>query len=219
MIKAKENLTDKVYGRLTVIEQAEDYILPNGRRRSRWLCKCECGNETIVEGSKLKNGHTRSCHHCNKYDYIGNTIIVTIRDGSSFMIDANDEGIIKPYCWYKNSSGYIVRREGNSIKLLHRELLNVPKNMVVDHINGDKTDNRRQNLRACSYSQNAMNIHNPRANASGYTGVIWDKAAQRWKAQICVNKVRKHLGAFTDKEKAVKARKEAEKLFFGEYAH
>lgn len=61
MIKTKEDLTGMVFNRLTVIGQAEDKVYQNGRRKAMWHCKCECGNEKDICGSKLKNGGTQSC--------------------------------------------------------------------------------------------------------------------------------------------------------------
>lgn len=55
------DLTGQVFGRLTVLNRAEDYISPSGSKRVRWHCKCECGNETTVTGDLLKKGKTRSC--------------------------------------------------------------------------------------------------------------------------------------------------------------
>lgn len=49
------------FGRLTVIERADDYVQGSGRRRVRWRCKCDCGNETIVTADSLTGGHTISC--------------------------------------------------------------------------------------------------------------------------------------------------------------
>ena len=56
-----EDLTGRKFGRLTVIERAEDHIQPNGKHQIQWLCKCDCGSEVIVRGSNLKNGNTKSC--------------------------------------------------------------------------------------------------------------------------------------------------------------
>lgn len=56
-----EDLTGKRFGRLVVIERAEDHIQPNGKHQIQWLCKCDCGNEVVVRGSNLKNGNSKSC--------------------------------------------------------------------------------------------------------------------------------------------------------------
>lgn len=63
MLKVREDLTGKMFGQLTVLEQTEDYIYPSGKRRAQWLCECSCEehNKVIVMGNNLKNGNTQSC--------------------------------------------------------------------------------------------------------------------------------------------------------------
>ena len=63
MIKVKEDLKGKKFGRLTVLCQAEDFVGLDGKRRSQWLCECNCDNknQVIVQGSCLKNKKTQSC--------------------------------------------------------------------------------------------------------------------------------------------------------------
>ena len=55
------DLTGQSFGRLTVIERAENHILPNGKPRTMWLCQCQCGNYTTVSSQSLTNGTTVSC--------------------------------------------------------------------------------------------------------------------------------------------------------------
>lgn len=57
----REDLTGRTFGRLTVLGPAEDYVSPGGSHISRWLCRCECGNQVTVLGGSLKSGSTRSC--------------------------------------------------------------------------------------------------------------------------------------------------------------
>ena len=59
--KFQDDLTGMKFNSLTVIKRTDDYIQPNGRKRSKWLCKCDCGNYTEVYSEALKKGHTRSC--------------------------------------------------------------------------------------------------------------------------------------------------------------
>lgn len=60
-IKHVEDLTGKTFGRLTVLDRAEDYVYPSGCKERMWRCKCECGNEVVVRGKRLRNGTTKSC--------------------------------------------------------------------------------------------------------------------------------------------------------------
>ena len=101
---------------------------------------------------------------------------------------------------------------------IHRFILDCNKNDVVDHINGNTLDNRKQNLRICSQQQNTMNNSNIRSNnTSGYKGVTWDKSKNKWTAQITVNYKNIHLGRYDKIEDAIKERQKAEIKYFGEY--
>ena len=55
------DLTGKRFGKLTVIERSKDKISPNGQIQPMWLCRCDCGNETIVKGRMLREGRSKSC--------------------------------------------------------------------------------------------------------------------------------------------------------------
>lgn len=82
---------------------------------------------------------------------------------------------------------------------------------ILDHINGDTSDNRINNLREVSIAQNAQNAALVARNKSGVTGVRWLGRDCRWRASITANCERIHLGEFQQFDEAVKARKSAEK--------
>ena len=93
-----------------------------------------------------------------------------------------------------------------------------PLEKLVDHIDGNKINNKIKNLRLLNTSQNAMNRVNLSSNnTSGVTGVIWCKRARKWVVLIMVNRVQKNMGYFINKEDAIKARKEAEIKYFGDF--
>ena len=72
----------------------------------------------------------------------------------------------------------------------------------IDHINGDKIDNRIRNLRECNRSQNLQNTNKRSDNTSGYKGVSWSKQMKKWGVRACINGKYKHLGLFQDIEEA-----------------
>lgn len=88
----------------------------------------------------------------------------------------------------------------------------------IDHINGIKTDNRISNLRLATNSQNGKNISRSINNTSGVCGVTYDKANKKWRALIKVDAKQIHLGRWSDFDDAIKARKLAEKKYFGDWA-
>lgn len=83
----------------------------------------------------------------------------------------------------------------------------------VDHINGNRVDNRAANLRAVSRACNMKNAKRSLANTSGCTGVVWDNRRKHWVAQIKVNYQNRFLGSFSDLADAIAARKAAEERF------
>lgn len=88
---------------------------------------------------------------------------------------------------------------------MHRVIMNPPVGMEVDHINRNKLDNRRSNLRICTHAENLANRIKPRNNTSGYKGVVWNKSRSKWLAQITVKKRHIYLGQFDDIEEANEA--------------
>jgi hypothetical protein len=88
---------------------------------------------------------------------------------------------------------------------------------MVDHINGNRDDNRVENLRAATRSQNGMNRHH-KSRSSGCVGVYWHKRISKWQASIRKNSVDKHLGYFPSFLDAVAARRAAENRLFGDFA-
>ena len=89
-----------------------------------------------------------------------------------------DDSTLKQYghlTWHLSDTGYAVRRnksEGGTVRL-HRLVVNAPESMVVDHLNGDKLDNRASNLRVCTQAENAR-------NRKDTVGICFDKSRSRW---------------------------------------
>jgi hypothetical protein len=101
---------------------------------------------------------------------------------------------------------------------MHRLILGAPRGKVVDHVNGNGLDNRRDNIRLCTISQNNANRIGRRP-ASGFKGVYrTDTAASRWLAQIWFDGTTRRLGVFSDAREAAHAYDEAARKVFGEFA-
>ena len=132
------------------------------------------------------------------------------------LIDLEDVERVKNYKWgLISSTGYV--SNSTNVSLLHRFIMNCPDDMVVDHINHNKLDNRKENLRICTQQQNNMNKKMKSNNTSGVVGVSWDKTHSKWIAHIGLNGKLINLGYYSTKKEAIKARQEAEIEHFGEY--
>ena len=88
----------------------------------------------------------------------------------------------------------------------------------IDHINGNRLDNRICNLRLASNQENSFNTKIKKNNTSGCTGVTWSQNAKKWMAQIVVNNKTIYLGIFKDKNLAIQTRENAVKAHFGVFA-
>lgn len=141
-----------------------------------------------------------------------------------FLIDSDDiEKINTGRKWSCSKVGYAfcdtrnyARTEGKLV-YMHHLIVDVPKGMVVDHINGNKLDNRKSNLRICNQRQNTWNKRKRSNNKSGYTGVSWNKAASKWSAEVRKDGEKHYLGLYVSKHAAAKAYNRKAKELFGEF--
>lgn len=158
----------------------------------------------------------------NKYDLTNEYGIgYTNCSNDVFYFDLDDYNLIKDYTWYLNGRGYVSAYEPKTQKeiRMHRLVIDATKGKQVDHINHNRSDNRKENLRLVSSSQNNMNKSRQSNNTSGIVGVSYYKRDDIYEAHIQVNYKKMHLGRFKNKEDAIKARKEAEIKYFGEYRY
>ena len=227
------DLTGQTFGRWKVIE----FSHIGKDRLAYWVCECQCENKTIkiVSGSSLRTGRSKSCgclhseiakqvmrnnmKKYNTYDLSKDYGIGYDENGNSFLFDLEDYNKIKNYYWYVNNRGYVCAyiAPGEKHILLHRLVLN-NKTPSTDHHNRNKVDCRKDNLVACTQTDNCKNKSLSRNNTSGVTGVFWDKSKNKWAARLESEGKIKLFKRFDKKEDAIKARLEAEIKYFKQFA-
>ena len=241
MVKTKENLAGQNFGKLTVVEQSEDFIDGN-RKIAGWYVFCECNPDNIfrVRQKDLKNKHTKSCgciksenakivgklndgsknKKYNTYDLSGDYGIGYTIKGEEFYFDLEDYDLIKNYCWHIDERGYVVSQYKKNPIYMHRLILNIiDSNILVDHIYHNTNDNRKSKLRTCNNAENCRNSTVGKNNKSGVVGVKFNKEKHKWEATIKVNRKPIYLGRFDDIKDAIICRLEAQNNYFGEFSN
>ena len=237
-----EDLEGKRFGKLVVVKFIGYKQTKSSGNRSIWECKCDCGNIKNVLRDNLVSGRTKSCGCLKKenlnnwnnntkrkykrkrlqntYDLTGEYGIGYTRNGKEFYFDLEDYDKIKDYYWCIND-GYVASVVDDKYVWMHRLVLCIEndENKKVDHIKHNKCDNRKSKLRVVDVSKNNMNRKIRSDNTSGIVGVCWNKKYNKWMSYICAYGKRKTLGYFEDINEAIKARKEAEDEYFGEYSY
>lgn len=140
---------------------------------------------------------------------------IKLTQGKIAIIDDEDyDRVIAMGKWYFHHSGYAARSEhykkpcGKDAVIhirMHRVLFDIPKNMLIDHINGNRLDNRKCNLRICTPSGNARNAAVNKNSSSGFKGVTFFKKQSKFRARIAVDGKQIFLGYFDNPTEAASA--------------
>lgn len=166
-----------------------------------------------------RHGEVRDVGRRKKNKFVVKDEIVEIHfdKGEIALIDREDLEKVQQLYWGLTAQGYIHSKfEGRMVRL-HLYLLDFPDS-IVDHINRNKLDNRKCNLRLCTHKENSRNRKILKRNTSGFTGVYFDKPSGKWRARIKVGRKNIHLGYFEKFEDAIEARKFGELKYFGDFA-
>lgn len=149
--------------------------------------------------------------------------LIKLGSGGKTMVDDEDYENLKDSKWYVAHNGYVVKGIYNKMtqktrsQFMHRVIMNTPNGMFTDHINHNKLDNRKCNLRICTRSGNQMNRKVSKNNKSGHKGVSWNKWARKWRAQISKNGKTYLGGYYDDVKEASKVYQQKAKELFGEF--
>lgn len=142
---------------------------------------------------------------------------ILLTHGFVTLVDDEDFEWLSQWRWAarENQSGtfYAVRYQVHRVIQMHRVIMEAPKELEVDHKNGDALDNRRCNLRLCTHQQNMHNRKLSKNNTSGYKGISFRKRSQKWYASINV-----FIGSYDTSEEAARAYDTKAIELFGEFA-
>jgi hypothetical protein len=159
-----------------------------------------------------------------RYGYAFRRIALT--RGAYSIVDPDDYEKLSRFKWHLARDGWnsyarrCYRFKGRKkSKCMHRDVLEVPAGLVVDHINRNGLDNRKANLRAATHAQNICNRRTSKVTGrSKYRGVSWSKEKKKWSAQIHSGGKCKFAGYFEDEVEAAKAYDSAARKYHGEFA-
>lgn len=161
----------------------------------------------------------------------GDVAYVTLTQGYVATIDAADVSLVEGFNWcamcaYRADGSLRTvyarritsRRDGPRRKItLHRQIMDPPDHMQIDHIDGDGLNNRRDNMRIATNQQNSCNQRKHCNNTSGFKGVHWRICTNKWQARIKIDGKRKHLGLFDCIHEAAAAYAAASEKLHGEF--
>lgn len=196
-----KDLRGQKFGRLTVVDRVEK---PEGLKGTQayWLCKCDCGEESVVRGTNLVSGSTQSCGCLNaeavskmKTKDLTGRVFGQLKAVRATARRSNNGDIIWECECGCGKTAFV-----NSSSLVERNTLS------CGHL---YTDGEDFGTRVVSLDKKIST-----ANTSGHKGVAWNKSNGKWKAQIGFQGKYIYLGCFSDIQDAIDARKEAEDYYF-----
>jgi len=208
------DITGQRFGTL-VATRLDEQRSPHGHRQ--WWCSCDCGSETLILQGSLTSGNTSRCndHPKNEYEIYSNVVKMDVSTDSHkhqftiFDIDDLDRVIN-----FKNQTGrmrwiytdssvqpdalhgkYVMGTDRKT--RLHRFILgDIDPQLIVDHINGNTMDNRKENLRVTTRRENNKNMRMRITNTSGHTGVRVNARSGLYEAKIQLQGKTFFLGSF-----------------------
>lgn len=150
---------------------------------------------------------------------------IQLTQGQFALVDESDYEPLSVHKWCAAKSGDIYYAMRTILVMgkcktifMHRAICPPTEGMIVDHINRNGLDNRRQNLRICTVAQNGWNKIGKKNSATGIKGVNWIAKRKRWQVQVQSNGVKRPLRRFLKLEDAIAHHKAESVLVHGEFA-
>ena len=147
---------------------------------------------------------------------------IPLTQGRFALVDDEDFDFLSQWRWHLSDNGYAQRsvyikidigRYTSRMVKMHRIINETPPGVITDHINRNKLDNRKMNLRSVSASINSLNRGELRNNKSGKSGVHFERCTGKWRAEIIVYGKRISIGRFAELKDAIIARQSTEKQY------
>ena len=152
---------------------------------------------------------------------------IALTRGQVALVDNKDFEYLSQWKWFSEAHGCAARdqhigmdgkKEIKKRIKMHRIIMDCPEGMEIDHIDGNPSNNQRANLRVVTHAQNQKNLKRAINNTSGFKGVHWAKARNKWIASINHHDKTYNLGGYATKEEAARRYNEAALECFGEFA-
>lgn len=215
------DISGQKFNRWTVLE----FDRLDERGEAYWKCRCDCGSIRSVASYTIRKGTSKGCANCREphrtgtpYEIKNAVATFTTRKGSTFTVSIIDAQRVANHGWCLAERGYMLASINNKVVTLHQFLLGFRPNMYIDHIDGNRLNNTRANLRWATPMQSAWNQDISSRNTTGYKGVHWNKRARKWQAHIRCNNKWRTIGFYDSREQAALAYNEEAKRLFGDYA-
>lgn len=203
------------FGKLTIIKPCYD-----SQNRQAYECVCDCGNQRRYTSAALRRGKAKTCGHCqiNTFRKNGAEAIGITSQGARFRFDMELWNVVTSRNWQKTKKGYIVSGKGAARVCLHRLVMNATDNQMIDHINRDKSDCRRANLRVATNAQNSANSAAYKNNKNtGHKNVY--VRGTRFRVGIRYNGKLRYYGSFESLSEAVEVANAKRRELFGAFAY